>query len=186
MLKYSHGLIVGRFQPFHIGHERIIDQMLEECELVTVIIGSIQEKGTEANPFSFEDRKQMIKDTYGTSGPIVTGLCDLGDPPNWAKFVLNYMKDFSVVPVDAYYAGSKIDYSCFEGKGLKIVEIPRNSEKYPYSSGTMIRNMMRNQDVRWKLYVPKTAQKVAEKLYTKYMYNQIGHLSSARSKISER
>ena len=29
--KYRLGLYLGRFQPLHIGHTSIIDQMLEEC-----------------------------------------------------------------------------------------------------------------------------------------------------------
>lgn len=187
--RYKHGLAVMRCQPFHIGHKRLIDRMLSECEMVTIVLGSIQESGTETNPFSFFERKQMIKDTYkfADRSPIVTGLCDLGDPPNWARFVLDYMKDFSVVGVDAYYAGSKSDLSCWESKyGIETILMPRNNEDYPYSSGTMIRNMIMNQDVRWRLYVPEPAQTIVKRLFEKHRWNQMGHLSEARSKVSGR
>ena len=33
--KYKHGLSIMRAQPFHIGHAKMIDKMLRECEQVT-------------------------------------------------------------------------------------------------------------------------------------------------------
>lgn len=56
--KYQHGLSIMRAQPFHIGHARLIDRMLRECEKVTIILGSIQEQGTERNPLNYTTRKK--------------------------------------------------------------------------------------------------------------------------------
>ncbi len=48
-----------RAQPFHIGHAKMIDKMLRECEqLVTIVLGSIQEQGTERNPLNYTTRKK--------------------------------------------------------------------------------------------------------------------------------
>jgi len=185
--KYQHGLSVMRCQPFHIGHKRIIDQMMKECELVTIVLGSIQEKGTETNPFNFIDRKEMVMQVYARKGLFVTGLPDLGDPPNWGAFVLDHVNEMcDIYPVDVYYAGTKNDLSCFANKDLKIVEIARNNESFPYVSGTMIRNMCLNQDVRWMLYVPEEAQEIAKDLFEKYRLKSVGQLSQARSRVSGR
>lgn len=44
--QYRHGLAVMRAQPLHIGHEKVIRDMLAKCGKVTIILGSIQEQGT--------------------------------------------------------------------------------------------------------------------------------------------
>ena len=33
--KYKHGLSIMRAQPFHIGHAKMIDKMLRECDTHT-------------------------------------------------------------------------------------------------------------------------------------------------------
>ena len=58
-MKYKVGLFIGRFQPFHKGHESIVRKMLEECEKVIIAIGSAQESGTVANPFRYEYQKNQ-------------------------------------------------------------------------------------------------------------------------------
>lgn len=62
--KYDYGLIVGRFQPLHKGHEKMIDLALQICQTVVIFIGSAQESGTKLNPFSYDVRKEMIKAVY--------------------------------------------------------------------------------------------------------------------------
>jgi len=52
-------LFIGRFQPFHSGHLDAIKQISEE-EII-IGIGSSQYSKTEENPYSFEERKKMIK-----------------------------------------------------------------------------------------------------------------------------
>ena len=40
MKKYKLGMILGRFQIFHKGHESIINKALELCDEVIILIGS--------------------------------------------------------------------------------------------------------------------------------------------------
>ena len=47
---FSLGIMVGRFQTLHIGHEQMIRTGLELCDEVGIFIGSSQESGTEKNP----------------------------------------------------------------------------------------------------------------------------------------
>ena len=64
MKKYKTGLVLGRFQTFHKGHEYIINKALEICSKVLVFIGSSDKDGTQENPFSYELRKKLIKKIY--------------------------------------------------------------------------------------------------------------------------
>ena len=57
-------VFVGRFQPFHNEHKRIIDIALEKSKNVLVLIGSAGKARTIRNPFTFEERADMIRGAY--------------------------------------------------------------------------------------------------------------------------
>ena len=66
MLKpYDCGLICGRFQTFHIGHESLVETGLKLCDRILILIGSAQECGTMRNPFNINTRTDMLKAIYG-------------------------------------------------------------------------------------------------------------------------
>ena len=58
--KHEVGLYIGRFQPFHKGHKSIVEAALKQCDKLIIGIGSSQEIRTKRNPFSYEEREQMI------------------------------------------------------------------------------------------------------------------------------
>jgi bifunctional NMN adenylyltransferase/nudix hydrolase len=51
---------IGRFQPFHKAHLAIVNQAFQQAKFVHIVIGSSNEPATVKNPFSFEERKEMI------------------------------------------------------------------------------------------------------------------------------
>ncbi len=59
-------LFIGRFQPFHKGHEKIISYLLRRYSKITIAIGSAKEKRTKDNPFSAAERKEMIRTVLRT------------------------------------------------------------------------------------------------------------------------
>jgi bifunctional NMN adenylyltransferase/nudix hydrolase len=69
-------VFVGRFQPFHNEHKRIIDIALEKSENVLVLIGSAGKTRTIRNPFTYEERKEFISETFQTNRLIVQPLYD--------------------------------------------------------------------------------------------------------------
>ncbi|MFR8205008.1 MAG: hypothetical protein ACLU99_00770 [Alphaproteobacteria bacterium] len=99
-----------RAQPLHIGHERVLRDMLEKCARVTVILGSIQEQGTARNPFTYLTRKQMILNIFQneTARLKVMGLFDINNPTQWSDFVLDFMRENMPEwgTPDVYYAGA--------------------------------------------------------------------------------
>ena len=87
------GIVLGRFQPFHNGHEHLVLEALEVFQEVTIAIGSAQEEWTTDNPFSFQERKEMIE-SWATENSlsqriIVVGIDDINDPPNWVEHASN-------------------------------------------------------------------------------------------------
>lgn len=177
---YEHGLIVARFQPLHNGHIRILDKMLRESKNVTILLGSIQEQNTLRNPFSFQQRKQMILNHYQDKPEFtrmkIFGIQDLGNDKDWGRYVLDFveMQLPETPPVDALYCGSHYDGHWFRGlksggKELHIAIYDRTNQTYPYVTGTMVRDMCTLQDIRWKLYTPecnwKALQEFQEMMY---------------------
>lgn len=74
------GLIHGRFQPFHKGHKFLVDRMLKECDVGVILIGSVGKKDKK-NPFSLEERKEVIRKIYKKDKKLFIGAnIDLDSP----------------------------------------------------------------------------------------------------------
>lgn len=58
---YDAAVFIGRFQPFHLGHKRVIDEALKMAKKVIIVIGSARAARNIRNPFTFEERKDMIE-----------------------------------------------------------------------------------------------------------------------------
>ena len=150
-----------RAQPFHNGHKSLIDLMLKECEKSYVILGSIQESRTEKNPFTFEERKQMIYNIYNNN-VIVDGVEDIPDNNN--KWISNVMKKTGGYP-DVYYCGDDINGNFFKIDSIKIRKLPREEQQGSLNiSATKIRELIRQKNNFWKYFVPKENHKYLEKI----------------------
>lgn len=57
-------VFIGRFQPLHKGHQRVIDYALEQANNVLVIVGSSFKARSVRNPFTFDERVRMINCVY--------------------------------------------------------------------------------------------------------------------------
>lgn len=82
---YDALVFIGRFQPFHKGHESVVKEALKQAKEVIVVVGSSFEARTLRNPFTFEERKSMIKAVFPQPEVKVVPVCDY--PYNDAKWV---------------------------------------------------------------------------------------------------
>ena len=57
-------VFIGRFQPFHVEHKRVIDTALAKAKNVLVLIGSSGKARTIRNPFTFDERANMIHNSF--------------------------------------------------------------------------------------------------------------------------
>lgn len=57
-------VFIGRFQPFHLEHKRVIDIAMERAKHVLVLVGSSGKARTVRNPFTFAERRRMIQENY--------------------------------------------------------------------------------------------------------------------------
>ena len=164
--KFKSGLAVMRAQPLHIGHVKLIKRMLEECEKVIILLGSVQEQGTERNPYPYTLRKQMIQKVFAQDLDKITvlGMFDINNPTQWGAFVLDFLQES--LPEhprpDVYYAGSEYDAQWFRDILKNIVIEDRIDYNFPYVSGSMVRDMIKIGDNRWKDFVPDEIHQMIE------------------------
>ena len=54
------GLLIGRFQPFHLGHLDAVLFALSRVENLWIGIGSSNKRNEKKNPFTADERIEMI------------------------------------------------------------------------------------------------------------------------------
>lgn len=64
--KYDTLVLIGRFQPFHSAHRLLASRATALANKLIFICGSANQPRTYKNPFTFDERAQMIK--YATDG----------------------------------------------------------------------------------------------------------------------
>ena len=151
---YRLGIIVGRFQIFHAGHEFMIDKAIELCEKVGLFIGSAQESGTYKNPLTYETRRELIEAVYGDKLQIYP-LKDIGMGNNhsWGDYVIENVEKYFGEDPDLLISGKeerRINW--FDSvKGLTISElyVPKTIE---ISASQMREFMVRDEFEKWKRY----------------------------------
>lgn len=57
----SVGIFIGRFQPFHLGHQFIVEQALKKQDQLILILGSANAEPSLKNPFTVEERQALIR-----------------------------------------------------------------------------------------------------------------------------
>lgn len=58
----STAVFVGRFQPFHIGHMSIVKKIFSEnFSKLILVIGSAEKSWTPENPWSLQEREEIIR-----------------------------------------------------------------------------------------------------------------------------
>lgn len=59
--RYDVGVLIGRFEPFHSGHLALLSAALQIGRTVVVVIGSAFQAPTPKNPFTWQQRADMMR-----------------------------------------------------------------------------------------------------------------------------
>lgn len=150
------GLVIGRFQPLHRGHQALIKAAIEDCVNVVVGIGSTNARQDGRNPFSYEERAEMVRAVFGEQVEVVS-LPDIHDPPRWVRHVLAITG-----PVDKVYGNHDPDLDLFEEEGIAVVR-PGLVERERLE-GRTLRLKIAEGDPDWRRDVPAPVVHVLERL----------------------
>lgn len=142
-------LFIGRFQPLHKGHAKIIQNISKKYDEIIIGIGSSQYSNTQKNPFSSKERIKMIEKTL-TSLNIdkyrIELIPDIHNPPKWVDHVLSIVSDFDVV-----ISNSDFTKQLFIEKGYSVEGTPVYDREH--LSGEEIRRRIRGCE-KWEHLVP--------------------------------
>jgi bifunctional NMN adenylyltransferase/nudix hydrolase len=93
--KYDLLVFIGRFQPFHVGHARVVERALALSRNVLMIVGSAGKARSLRNPFTYEERQQMINAVY--PNVIVRPMNDRAyNDTQWIKGVQDIVKEVAI------------------------------------------------------------------------------------------
>ena len=147
--KHKCGLYIGRFQPIHIGHESIIRRMLLECDHVIIAIGSAQESGTLRNPFTVEQRTDLICNVFYReiihARMSIIPINDRGDISNdasWGEYVFEQLAQHTALVPDVVYEGEESERSTwYDSLDVEVVRVSRSD--IPVSA-TLVREAIKD------------------------------------------
>lgn len=183
MKKYKKGLILGRFQTLHKGHEYIIDKALELCEEVLILIGSSDKSNTIENPYDYETRKAMLEIIYGDKIKIEP-LPDLGigNVFGWGDYVIENATKFNGFPDCIIYGiESKCElwFSDEIKNKISFEKVDRND--ILINASTLRQYMYDNDYEKWKEFVNSKLYKYYSTLRIKLME---AYINPSKPKIS--
>jgi len=143
------GLYIGRFQPYHLGHQAVLQKIVDEVDEIVVGLGSAQASHTPENPFTAGERISMIWPALKCLDVAcyVIPLEDMARNAVWVSHVVAMTPNFDVV-----YSNNPLVVQLFVEAGVEVRRPPMyRREVY---SGTAIRRMMLAGDESWKRLVP--------------------------------
>ncbi|MHA1777920.1 MAG: nicotinamide-nucleotide adenylyltransferase [Promethearchaeota archaeon] len=114
------GLFIGRFQPFHLGHLKMIQFALTQVDFLKIGIGSSQYQDTIQNPFSYLERFQMITESLEENGISthqykIYPIPDMHNADLWVKMVVKTVGKFHI-----FFSNSEWTRQLFQKQGYQL------------------------------------------------------------------
>lgn len=160
-MRTRRAILLGRFQPFHNGHLKVIKKILDEQDELIVAIGSAQNSHTTENPFTAGERIMMITKALDSekvprSRIYTITMPDVNNNALWVAQVRSNSPPFDVV-----YSGNPLVQQLFKEAGYEV-KIPPMINRVDYA-GTEIRKKMLAGE-KWETSVPASVVKVIKEI----------------------
>ena len=156
------GLLIGRFQPFHLGHLDALHFALSKVDKLWIGLGSSNKLPEKNNPFSAEERKQMILNSIDDSIKNKIEIYFIPDFENHQKWVEHI--DTIVPEFDIIFTNDEMTEYLYSKRGKKVFTIPFT--KRDILSGTNIRDLIIS-DQTWENFVPDGTKKYLNQINAK-------------------
>jgi len=144
------GLLIGRFQPFHLGHLDALRFALSKVDKLWIGLGSSNKPLEKNNPFSAEERKEMILSSIDKSMKQriqIYFIPDLENHIKWIEFIATLVPKFDVI-----FTNDELTRHLYSKRGVEVLSIPFVNRDI--LSGTNIRDMIIS-DQKWEDLVPE-------------------------------
>jgi len=152
-------LYIGRFQPYHLGHQSVIEEIASETDEVIICIGSAQRSHELGNPFTAGERYLMISNSLRDkciANFYIVPILDV----NWNAVWVSHVESL-IPPVEVAYTNNPLIERLFAERGYDVrVPLMFNRKEY---SGSEIRRRMLNGE-SWEGLVPKAVAEVINEI----------------------
>ena len=123
-MKKKVGVYWGRFNPPHKGHIALVKRLVKKVDLLIVAVGNAESRNTKRNPFSGDERVEMLKSYLKEQHIKVEDVVAVEDGNSWASSIDNLFEKcckFEVLFTDhkaiARLVGNRVKVVSFERKG---------------------------------------------------------------------
>ena len=155
------GLMMGRFQPFHLGHLELVKQILNECDEVIIALTGSQFNYIEKDPFTSGERIGMIHQTLKENNIdlakcYIIAIENQFNVATWASYLKSSLPHF-----DKVYSGNDYVVMLLADSGITVVS-PKFLDRGQYNA-TKIRKMIAS-DEEWENLVPAPVSEIIKKI----------------------
>ncbi|EGG41657.1 cytidyltransferase-like protein [Candidatus Nitrosarchaeum limnium SFB1] len=159
---FMDGLLIGRFQPFHLGHLAALRFALTKVDKLWIGLGSSNKPLQKNNPFSAEERKEMILASIDESMKQKIQIYFIPDLENHIKWI--DLIDTLVPKFDVVFTNDDLTKHLYSKRNVTVMSIP--FFKRDALSGTNIRDMIIS-DQKWEELVPEGTKSFLNKTSAK-------------------
>ena len=148
---------IGRFQPYHLGHQTVLESIAEEVDEIIIGIGSAQASHEPDDLFTAGERVLMMTKALQELGVrhYIIPIEDIKRNSVWVSHIISMTPPFQIV-----YSNNPLVIRLFEEAGFEVRQSPLyQRDKY---SGTEIRRRMLNEEEWESLVPPSTADIIKE------------------------
>ena len=156
------GLLIGRFQPFHLGHLAALQFAIPKVDKLWLGLGSSNKPIEKNNPFSIEERKKMILSSIDDLIQNKISIFPIPDLDNHVKWIQNI--DTIVPDYEIIFSNDPMTEHLYSKRNVQVFAIP--FLKRDQLSGTRLRDLIKS-DQKWDDLVPEGTKLILENLNAK-------------------
>jgi len=156
------GLLIGRFQPFHLGHLAALQFAIPKVDKLWLGLGSSNKPTEKNNPFSIEERKKMILSSIDDSIQNKISIFPIPDLDNHVRWIQNI--DTIVPDYEIIFSNDPMTEHLYSKRNVQVIAIP--FLKRDQLSGTRLRDLIKS-DQKWDDLVPEGTKLILENLNAK-------------------
>ncbi|MDK2890930.1 MAG: nicotinamide-nucleotide adenylyltransferase [Methanoculleus sp.] len=155
----SRGFYIGRFQPYHNGHQSVLERIARSADEIVIGVGSAQLSHTVENPFTAGERVLMLtRSLENLECPFyVIPIEDIQRNALWVAHVRSMTP-----PFDTVYSSNPLVMQLFAEAGMEV-QSPDMYERLTHS-GTAIRQRMLDGEP-WEYLVPPAVVDVIREIH---------------------
>lgn len=152
----TRGFYIGRFQPYHNGHHRVVKTIAEEVDELVLGIGSAGDSHTRHDPFTAGERIMMITKSLVDLDLVTYAVPieDLDRNSVWVSHVQSMSPEFDIA-----YSNNPLVIQLFSEAGVEVRQSPMFNREV--LEGTEVRDRM-IADEDWRDLVPAAVAEVVD------------------------